>query len=115
MTEAIEIPPMSEPMGKYWRQPRLAEIAVDEIHAVMSSAAFDQLQSYSFADPTVVYAGKMWKRRNESEQESFWELCWYGPECDGNESNLRCPICRYDLEGDRYIICSINRRKIIIA
>lgn len=69
------IPPMTHPDGRYWEQPRLDEIVVDDKTAMMSQDAFDLLMEYSSSMPTGVYEGKMWKRLKLNGE---WELVWYG-------------------------------------
>lgn len=74
------IPTMTDPMGRYWRQPSRDEILVDEHHAVMDASALDALAEYSCTVPTGVYVGKMWKRRKVySDKCKEWLLCWFGP------------------------------------
>jgi len=83
------IPPITDPLGRYWRQPDREHIAVDEKFARMSRATFDLLPEYSCSKPTGVYEGKMWKRHDGSFDQEFlarggkptWLLCWYGV-CD---------------------------------
>ena len=64
-------------MGKYWKQPNLASIQVDETHALMSLADLRQLAEYSCSIPTGTYVGKMWKCRVEEKDEQYWQLVWY--------------------------------------
>ncbi len=89
--EALEpIPPITDPMGKYWKQPDRREILIDESHAVMTRGSFDQLQEYSASFPSGVYEGKMWKRHDGAHDYAFlarggkpvWYLVWYGPHPD---------------------------------
>lgn len=68
------IPPMTDPMGKYWRQPSLDEIVIDRTHAVMTQDTLQELADYSASLPSAVYQGKMWRRRCGAS----WYLCWYG-------------------------------------
>jgi hypothetical protein len=67
------IPPMVDPLGRYWDQPSREKIAVDEEVARMTQQTLDQLAEYSCTIPTGTYAGKMWKRR----EGDVWLLCWY--------------------------------------
>lgn len=55
------IPPMTDPLGRHWRQPSPQEILVDDEHAVMSRSTYDELLEYSTTIPSGVYPGKMWK------------------------------------------------------
>lgn len=73
------IPPMTDPMGAAWRQPKRESIEVDDTHAMMSRETFDTLPEYNWSIPTGVYEGKMWKRLKGA---AHWWLCWYGPDPD---------------------------------
>jgi hypothetical protein len=55
------IPPITDPMGKGWRQPNRFDIEIDSTHAVMSRKTFEQLSEYSCSTPSGVYPGKMWR------------------------------------------------------
>lgn len=80
------IPLMTHPLGRSWDQPSREEILLDETHALMSRATFDQLAEYSGTNPTGAYEGKMWKRHDGLFDFRFlarggrpvWLLCWYG-------------------------------------
>lgn len=72
-----EIPPITEPLGRYWEQPDRALILIDAHHAVMDAAAFAQLLEYSCSKPTAVYEGKMWK----AQFDGVWYLRWFGTSC----------------------------------
>ena len=72
------IPPITDPMGRFWDQPDRGEILVDDRHAVMTRATFDALADYSSSVPTGVYAGKMWRRRRWIGKDE-WLLCWFAP------------------------------------
>lgn len=87
MSAVYAIPPMLDPLGRYWLQPKREEIEVDATHAVMSRSAFAKLSDYSRSQPSGVYSGKMWKRLAERSQHlpcgeaveaGAWLLCWYG-------------------------------------
>lgn len=92
-----EIPPMTDPISVHWNQPPRERIAIDDTHALMSSADFKALLEYSTSRPSGVYDGKMWKRREpQADGRSLWVLMWYGPADDPR-------------------LCSINRREILIA
>lgn len=111
--EALEpIPPITDPMGKYWKQPDRREILIDETHAVMSQRTFEQLATYSASFPTGVYEGKMWKRHNGAHDQEFlarggkpeWYLVWYGkhPDPEKVSNNLRkILIVETSLERDK--------------
>lgn len=79
------IPPITDPLGKYWNQPKREAIQVDEKHALMTERDFKELKEYSITLPTGTYTGKMWKRRIPwSGEPARWFLCWYG-EIEGTE------------------------------
>jgi hypothetical protein len=98
-----DIPVITHPLGRSWRQPSLDHILVDDTHAVMSRCTFEELHEYSGTMPTGVYEGKMWRRHNGIYDRAFlaaggkpnWTLCWYGP-------------------SDKPDMCSINVRDILI-
>jgi hypothetical protein len=65
------IPPITHPDGlRYWEQPAVDEIAIDEHSAIMTEATFKKLLNYERLNPSGVYVGKMWRRGAE------W-LCWH--------------------------------------
>ena len=81
MINANEIPPITDPLGRYWEQPSRSVIVVDDTHAVMTRKSFSELCEYSCSIPTGVYEGKMWKRR----EGTVWLLCWFAiSELPGN-------------------------------
>lgn len=96
------IPPITHPMGKYWEQPPVESILVDETHALMDIKTFDALHDYSATIPTGAYPGKMWKRHDGAYDprchpaKRTWMLMWYGDHKDPEK-------------------VSINHRKILIA
>ncbi len=81
------IPPMLDPLGAYWLQPKREEIQIDLKHALMGRSAFAKLSEYSCSQPSGVYPGKMWKKQLAQERPvnevmtpaGSWVLCWYGP------------------------------------
>lgn len=97
------IPPITDPMGKSWRQPDPENFVIDDTHVIMSQRDFDQLAEYSTSNPSGVYPGKCWKaERLEFEGRGFrrtgqWFLRWFG------ESEI----------GPGY--CSNHQREIIIV
>ena len=74
MSELNTIPPMNNPLGRYWDQPSAQEILIDDIHALMEHKHFIELKDYSHSTPGGVYPGKMWKRK----AKGIWYLVWYG-------------------------------------
>lgn len=82
------IPPMTDPLSRYWEQPKTEDILVDDTHAVMTHQTFSELKDYSLTQPTGVYSGKMWKAqrteviKRDGEMYRIWTgkwiLCWFG-------------------------------------
>jgi hypothetical protein len=80
------IPPMTDPLGKYWDQPSTENILLDDTHALMDQKTFEELNDYSCSNPTGAYEGKMWKRFDGSYDVAYlakgnkpvWMLCWFG-------------------------------------
>ncbi len=99
------IPPMTDPMGRYWHQPAPENILVDATHTLMTSATFAGLAEYSASVPSGIYPGKMWKRHDGAFDRAFrsrgglpvWRLCWYGPSKKGPD------------------YCSVNSRVILLT
>lgn len=69
----IFIPPMTDPLGKYWEQPKTENIKLCDSHVHISQSDFEKLKNYSMSNPSGVYEGKMWKRFSNGS----WVLCWY--------------------------------------
>ena len=86
------IPAITDPLGRHWDQPDPGRILVDDTHALMAPATFQQLREYSTTVPTGVYDGKMWRRQAlvrgpdgwsvRPQTPEQWFLCWYGPSVD---------------------------------
>lgn len=82
------IPPITDPLGRQWRQPARSSILIDDTHAVMTVTTFAELAEYSASRPSGVYPGKMWKRHEGlfdprcKPEDRRWLLYWYG-EVDG--------------------------------
>lgn len=87
------IPRITEPMGKYWKQPDVTKFVIDANEVLMTQADFNALAEYSCSMPTGVYVGKSWK----CERKDGWYLVWFG----------------FSDRGPEY--CSNNRRKIIVV
>lgn len=90
------IPPITDPLGKYWDQPSAERILLDDTHALMETETFKALAEYSASIPSGVYDGKMWKRRNGGGERPEWLLVWFGP-------------------STKPATCSINSRKILLV
>ena len=104
--DALEpIPPITDPLGRYWEQPRRQDIEIDDEHAIMTRATFDALHEYSCSAPSGVYPGKMWRRHNGIHDRVFlsrggkpeWCLCWFGPSPRGAD------------------YCQTNTRRILLS
>jgi hypothetical protein len=68
------IPPITDPMGKYWRQPDTSRILIDDTHALMEKSTFEALSEYSSSIPSGIYPGKMWR----CHHRGTWFLRWFG-------------------------------------
>lgn len=68
------IPPITDPLGKSWRQPHRKYIEVDDTHALMSEQTFKGLPDYTRSQPSGVYPGKMWKAHYPDDG---WLLHWF--------------------------------------
>lgn len=75
-TQQYQIPPMTNPLGKYWDQPNPSEIIIDNVNsvAIMSTKTFNALSNYSTSNPSGAYEGKMWRARWGGKDY----LRWYG-------------------------------------
>lgn len=91
-----EIPPITEPLGKYWDQPDRSQILVDSSHALMTHETLHSLADYSGSVPTGVYHGKMWRRRERYDCDD-WFLAWYGHSEKGQD------------------FCSLNFRRVLLV
>lgn len=84
----VFIPPITDPMGKSWRQPDLTDVTMDDTHVMLTKREFKELSDYSTTNPTGVYPGKCWKARQAEaviiggEQRlrwtDTWLLRWFG-------------------------------------
>jgi len=87
-----KIPAITNPLGKYWEQPEISDIEIDDTHALMNHESFKKLKDYSRSQPTGAYAGKMWKCKHADK----WVLRWFS-------------ICPDDpkflINNFRYILC----------
>lgn len=78
MIDENVIPPITDPMGKYWEQPDPSKILVDDKHALMDEATFLKIHDYSYSQPSGVYAGKMWRCGRPTSWGHRWWLKWFG-------------------------------------
>lgn len=97
------IPRMTHPMSRYWRQPDLSHVLIDDTHALMDRPTFQALATYSTSVPTGAYEGKAWRvegwtrgPNGEYTLTGKWYLRWYG----------------YSEKSDQV---SINTREIILV
>lgn len=81
-----EIPPITDPLGKHWQQPDPREILIDDDHALMTRATFEQLLEYSTSIPSGKYIGKMFKSR----RFGCWYLRWYDHDPDPTILFIEC-------------------------
>lgn len=83
-----EIPPITDPLGRAWDQPSVADMLLDDKHALMTSKTFESLHEYSYSIPTGVYEGKMWKscpgKFYRNCPDGVWYLLWFGHSNDPN-------------------------------
>jgi hypothetical protein len=77
-----EIPVITEPLGRYWEQPSIKDILIDDNYAVMTESTLKQLKDYSRSQPTGVYGGKMWR----AGEGNLWYLKWW----DNPDENDMC-------------------------
>jgi hypothetical protein len=69
------IPPMTDPLGKYWEQPPdIRGALMDDTHVILRPDQLAGLHEYSTSIPTGVYPGKCWKRWGKG----VWVLVWFG-------------------------------------
>lgn len=89
-----QIPPMTDPLGKSWRQPDAANVLIDDGYAVMTAADAAKLYQYDYSIPDGVYPGKMWCRVIPTKGNC---LLWFSP-------HPTKPDC-----------CMINARQLLIV
>lgn len=87
----LVIPEITDPLGKYWEQPKTTDFLISDEYALMDKDTAEALSEYSYTMPTGVYEGKMWRRL----EDGVWHLLWYGRSKNPNK-------------------CSIEHRKISI-
>lgn len=85
-SEANAIPPMTDDLSRYWKQPDLRDILIDDTHCILTQKQFNKLEEYSASYPSGVYSGKAWKRHDGAFDQRFlhaggvpeWMLGWFG-------------------------------------
>jgi hypothetical protein len=83
------VPPITELVGRSWRQPNRARIVIDDAYAYMTRSAFEDLAEYSHSMPTGVYDGKMWRSQYATRRGGpfvLFYLHWYAPSTKGDPS-----------------------------
>ncbi len=99
----MPIPPITDPMGRHWRQPDLTKLDVMGTYALLSRAEFEGLLEYSGTRPSGIYPGKCWRRQEYHHNgltlipTGRWFLEWFGL-VPGNDK-----------------VCSNNHLEIIIV
>lgn len=88
------IPPITDPLGRSWKQPNPERILLDATHAVMDRTTYDALLTYSTSVPSGVYPGKMWKA---VFSDGTADLRWFG------------------IVPGRPDVCSNNHRAILVV
>lgn len=73
------IPPITDPMGRAWKQPPVSEILFDDFndYVMMNESTFHQLADYSFSRPSGVYEGKMWRSQRTKKGIVHNFLHWF--------------------------------------
>lgn len=101
------IPPITDPMGKHWRQPDLTKLDIGAERVHLTQQEFDGLLEYSTSMPSGVYPGKCWKAeelvmdsRGRLKTTGNWFLRWFGESDDPR-------LCT----NNQRIITFINERK----
>jgi hypothetical protein len=92
---AEAIPPITDPLGRHWRQPDMTQVEITSEHARLTQAQFDSLSDYSTSYPSGVYHGKCWKAQGTETLDGgrwrwtgTWFLRWY----DHHEDPKKCSI-----------------------
>ncbi|MDR2331898.1 MAG: hypothetical protein LBE61_00280 [Burkholderiaceae bacterium] len=77
MIRPWKLPPMDDPLGRHWRQPKGLRDRVDlyETHGAIAESDWYGLPRYESTLPSGVYPGKAWRCGKY--------LCWYGPDIAG--------------------------------
>lgn len=81
------IPPITDPLGGGWEQPKLSEIHLSLKFAWMGTKAFLRLKTYQHSTPTGIYTGKMWKFQN---RRGYWMLAYITDSDLPDMCNINC-------------------------
>lgn len=84
LTAPTAIPPITDPLGKHWRQPDMSSVEILSEHALMTQRECDQLFEYSSSTPSALYDGKCWKTRWGDK----WYLRWCSPHTLADRINI---------------------------
>jgi hypothetical protein len=95
------IPPITDPMGKSWRQPKdIRQAPMDGKFVLLTRQQWDALPEYSTSMPSGVYPGKCWKRIERLRMREGWiktteYLCWYGEHPDPTKCSNNYRLARF--------------------
>lgn len=101
-SDAMIVPLMIDPLGKYWDQCDNRHVYIDKDTATLELDDFKKLHEYSSSIPTGVYEGKMWKANIQGK----WYLRWYSKSsdpkmCKINHREIKIlPLRNYRYEND---------------
>lgn len=71
------IPQMTDPLGKYWDQPKdIRSAPMDDDCVLLTRDQFNELSDYSRSIPSGVYPGKCWRATYKGGARY---MLWYGP------------------------------------
>lgn len=91
------IPPITDPLGKHWKQPVDIRMApMNDTHVLLTRAQLRQLAEYSTSTPTGVYPGKCWSSYHVDGNPNLprkhlagqWYLKWYRASKDPRYCNI---------------------------
>lgn len=95
------VPPMTDPMGKHWRQPDMSVVNIAGETVELTKREFDALAEYSTSYPSGVYIGKCWKRETMEQTPKgmrgtgIWYLVWYGPHADPKKCSINSRLIKF--------------------
>lgn len=86
------IPPITDPMGKSWRQPAdIGQAPMNATHVLLTRKQLADLPEYSSSTPSGVYPGKCWSSYHHEytegaikpwQENGQWYLKWYATTAD---------------------------------
>jgi hypothetical protein len=90
MKASTIIPPITDPLGRYWEQPDLNDIEIITDFALMTEDTLQKLHTYSTTLPSGTYDGKVWK--SEIKDVGGWagkyKLNWFHPNDDPKQISI---------------------------